>query len=234
MHKLQKELRKYASKERKEKNEYFFKTGEGEYSNFDTFIGVSMPDIRKVAKQFHDISYNELQDIISSDVHEDRLCALVLLAERSKQTGNDERKTITTFYLKNTKYINNWDLVDVSAHYVLGNYILDNPDQRKILDKLVVSKNTWERRIAMVSTWIMIRKQGIDEALYLAEKLLDDDHDLMHKAVGWMLRESWKKQPERVEDFLKRQYDRLPRTTLRYAIERMKESKRKRFLYGDI
>jgi len=233
MTKIQKELRKYSSINRKEKSEYFFKTDNGGYSEHDKFIGVSMPNIRCIAKKFIDMSLLDVASLLHSEIHEDRLCALVILSEQSKKANKLERSKITKCYLKNKKWVNNWDLVDVSAHYILGNYILDNPEKRGILDTLVISKNMWDRRIAIVSTWIMNRTGKIDETLILSEKLLEDKEDLIHKAVGWMLREAWKKEPERVEDFLKQHYNRLPRTTLRYAIERMEEGKRKIFLKGE-
>lgn len=227
---IQKELRKYASAERKTTSEYFFKTGDGCYAEWDKFIGVSMPNIRKVAKIFNDIKLVDIKSLLKSEIHEDRLCVLVILSERSKKGDREEREKNARFYLKHKKHVNNWDLVDVSAHYILGQYILDNADKRDILDELVVSKNLWDRRIAIVSTWIMIRHNRIDEILYLAEKVLSDKEDLIHKATGWMLREAWKKQPKRVEDFLKKNYQNIPRTVLRYTIERMEEDKRKYFL----
>ena len=233
MNQIQKELRKYSSVARKKKNEYFFKTDDGCYSEHDKFIGVRMPDIRKVAKEFEDSNFQEIQLVLRSEIHEDRLCSLVILVNKSKKGNTRERAKITKFYLKNTKYVNNWDLVDASAHYILGQYILDNPSERTILDKLVVSKNIWKRRIAIVSTWIMNREGQIDETLRLSKKLLNDKEDLIHKAVGWMLREAWKKNPAKVEKFLKTNYEKIPRTALRYAIERMEEGERKQFLKGE-
>lgn len=227
---IQKELRKYASAERIGKSEYFFKTDEGGYSADDKFIGVRMPHVRLVAKQFFKATFSDIKHLLHSEIHEDRLCALVILSERAKKAKPLELERIVMFYIKHKKQVNNWDLVDLSAHYILGQYILDNPKERYILDTLVSSQNIWDRRIAMVSTWVMNRAGYIDETLYLAEKLLEDQEDLIHKAVGWMLREAWKKDSERVESFLKKHYERLPRTTLRYAIEKIEPIKRKRFL----
>jgi 3-methyladenine DNA glycosylase AlkD len=232
MHTVQQKLRTLASPERKKQNEYFFKTGKAGYAEHDIFIGVRLPDIRKVAKEFTESTFQNIKGLLASKIHEERLCALIILVNQYKHSDVVQRKKISDFYLQNKKHINNWDLVDVSAHYILGQYILDNPTERGILKTLALSKSLWDRRIAMVSTWIMIRAGNISETLFLAKILLKDKEDLMHKAVGWMLREAWKKEPEQVENFLKEYYQDVPRTTLRYAIERMEEGKRKRFLKG--
>jgi len=234
MNSIQKILRKHASKNRKATNERFFKMGKGEYSAHDIFIGVSMPDLRRVAADFSDVTYELIKETLYSDIHEDRTCALIILVNRYKKSDHKERKRIVQFYLKHKNQINNWDLVDVSAPYIIGQYILDNPKERAILDKLVISKNMWHRRIAIVATLTLNRAGKITETLHLSEKLLDDVEDLTHKAIGWMLREAWKQDAPAVEAFIKKHYDRIPRTTLRYAIERMEESKRKRFLKGEL
>ncbi len=231
---LTNELRSYASAERKKTNEWFFKTGKGEYGEGDIFLGVRVPNIRKVTKNNLDINLVQLQKNIKSKFHEVRLCSILILVERNKQAlrKKDEKiqKKVLDFYMKNLKYVNNWDLVDLSAHYILGQAILDGIEQEKKLDELVKSKVLWERRVGIISTWIMIRGGKLDTTLRLAKKLLADEEDLMHKAVGWMLREAWKKDEKIVEEFLIKNYAQLPRTTLRYAIEKMKEPKRKRFL----
>ena len=230
MNNIQKSLRKHASKNRKAANERFFKMGKGEYSAHDTFIGVAMPDLRKVAADFSGATYELIKETLYSNIHEDRACALIMLVNRYKKADHQERKKIVQFYLKHKNQVNNWDLVDVSAPYIIGQYILDNPKERMILDKLVVSKNMWHRRIAIVSTLTLNRAGKIGETLRLSEKLLDDAQDLTHKAVGWMLREAWKQDASTVEMFIKKHYDRIPRTMLRYAIERMDEVRRKRIL----
>jgi len=231
---LKKELQKYASVKRKKTNEWFFKTGKGEYGEGDIFLGVCVPDVRKVAKNNTDINLVSLQKNISSEFHEVRLCAILILVERGKRAsknGNKKlQKQVLNFYMKNLKYVNNWDLVDLSAHYILGQAILDELEREEKLDELVKSKILWERRVGIIATWIMIRGDKLDTTLKLSKKLLGDKEDLMHKAVGWMLREAWKKDEKSVEEFLIKNYDKLPRTTLRYAIEKMKEPKRKRFL----
>lgn len=227
-----KDLRKYSSAKRKTSNQWFFKTDDGCYSAHDKFIGVSVPNTRKVAKIYADLPLVDVKELLYSEIHEDRLCALIILVNKYKNTDLSEQEKIVKFYLKHKKYVNNWDLVDASAHYILGQYILDHPKERVILDKLVVSKSLWDRRIAIVSTWIINREGKISETLYLSKQLLSDEEDLIHKAVGWMLREAWKKDAQRVENFLKDNYVDLPRTTLRYAIERMEEKKRRKFLKG--
>ena len=261
---VRKELRKCASRERKEANEWFFKTGKGEYGEGDIFIGVRVPDIRKTVKEFLDLNLSELKKLLHSKIHEERLTALLILVENSKRaskkanSGDKQARTrqeqILKFYLNNLEFVNNWDLVDLSTHYILGQAILDGLRKESILDEFSQSDNLWERRISIVSTWVIIRTGKIDTTLRISKKLLDDKEDLMHKAVGWMLRESWKlgeisnrqyfsealllknkkgkKAQEQVEQFLIKNYNQLPRTTLRYAIERMEEKKRKRFLKG--
>ncbi len=231
---LKNELQKYASIERKKTNEWFFKTGKGQYGEGDIFMGVRVPDVRKVAKKNLDITFTQLQKNIKSQLHEVRLCAILILVENNKKAlkikDKKSQKQILDFYMKNLKYINNWDLVDLSAHYILGQAILDGLEQEKKLDELIKSKILWERRVGIIATWIMIRESKLKTTLRLSKKLLNDKEDLMHKAVGWMLREVWKRDEKIVEEFLIKNYNNVPRTTLRYAIEKMKEPKRKRML----
>jgi 3-methyladenine DNA glycosylase AlkD len=247
---IKKELRKYASKKRKKSNEWFFKTGRGEYGEGDIFIGVRVPNVRKVAKEFSEIKPKVLKKLLYSKIHEERLLALLILVTQSKQAAKQGdkqiQKRIVEFYLKHKRQVNNWDLVDLSAHYILGQAILDGLYPEETLDKMMISNNLWERRIGIIATWIIIREGKINTTLRLSKKLLRDKEDLMHKAVGWMLREAWKlgedktlaenkkgkKSQKQVEQFLIKNYNKLPRTTLRYAIERMSERKRKRFLKG--
>ncbi len=235
---IEKELIKFSSKERKEVNERFFKTGKGEYGEGDVFMGVRVPDIRLVAKKYLDLSLFELEKIIKSKFHEMRLCAILILVERNKlaikKNDLNLQKEILDIYLSNLKYVNNWDLVDLSAHYILGQAILTGLIEENFLDKLVKSDVLWERRVSIIATWIMIRAGKFDTTLRLSKILLDDREDLMHKAIGWMLREIYKKQEKVVEDFIKKNYSQIPRTTLRYAIEKMEEKKRKKFLKGDV
>jgi 3-methyladenine DNA glycosylase AlkD len=234
---LKNELQQYASEERKKINKKFFKTGQGEYGEGDEFIGVRVPDARKVAKQFSKSSFQILGKLLESKIHEERLLSLLILKEQNKRALKNEdkkkQKEIVEFYLKNKKRINNWDLVDLSAHYILGQAILRRIENKNMLNKLVVSKSMWDRRIAIITTLVFIQEGDISTTLILSKKLLADQEDLMHKAVGWMLREAWKKDSQKVESFLMKNYHNLSRTTLRYAIERMPGKQRKIFLKGE-
>ncbi len=174
--------------------------------------------------------FEELQKLIASPIHEERSCALTILVQQYEKGG--DRKAVLDFYLRNRQYVNNWDLVDCSASKILGRAIHDGLQDVAILDRLVVSDILWERRIAIISTLYFIQKGQLEHVFRLSEKLLGDDQDLMHKAVGWMLREAWKKDATATEAFLIRHYPQVPRTALRYAIERMEEGKRKQFLKG--
>ena len=229
---IQQSLRQYATLERKRKIEWFFKTGKGQYGEGDQFIGVSNPDIRKVARQYQDINLQEIELLLHSPIHEDRLCALIILVNQNKKANLDTRQKIVKLFLNNLAFINNWDLVDCSAHYILGRAIAEGVENIKILDNLANSKILWERRIAIISTMYFISQNNITESLRIAKVLLSDKEDLIHKAVGWTLREAWKRKAQEVEKFLKDNYTQVPRTTLRYTIERMEESKRKMFLKG--
>lgn len=227
---VQKDLRVFASAERKKAFEWFFKTEKGQYGHGDIFIGVTSPDMRSVSRKFRDLPFAELQKLIASPIHEERSCALTILVLRYEKGG--ERKAILDFYLRNRQYVNNWDLVDCSAHKILGRAIHEGLQEVEILDRLAVSEVLWERRIAIIATMYFIHKGQLDHTFRLAELLLADREDLMHKAVGWMLREAWKKDSAAVEAFLMKHYRQIPRTALRYAIEKMEESKRQRFLKG--
>ncbi len=233
---VKKELFEMSSPEGREKTEYYFKTGAGTYSAHDEFIGVRMPDIRRIAKEYKDLAQSEIWKLLGSKVHEDRLCALIILVLQMKLAVkiNDQHKIreIAEFYIANRVHINNWDLVDASAHYIVGQYVLSYPEKSDILYELAKSDVMWDRRIAMVTQWLMIRDGVYDHVLPLAQSLLSDEEDLMHKAVGWMLREYWKKDSVTVEKFLAKNYEKLPRTTLRYAIERVEASRRKLMLKG--
>ncbi|MHB8846746.1 MAG: DNA alkylation repair protein [Nitrospirota bacterium] len=228
--KIQKRLRSFASKEKAALLMGFFKTGPGQYGEGDKFLGVMVPQTRIVVKEFRDAPLPEIAKLLRSPWHEDRLCALLLLVHQFERGSEALRKTIYTLYLKNTRFINNWDLVDLSAPRIVGIYLEDR--SRKPLYRLVRSRSLWGRRIAILGTFPYIRKGDFVDALALAEKLIDDDHDLMHKAVGWMLREVGKKDVKVLEGFLKKHHQRMPRTALRYAIERFPEAKRKRYLSG--
>ena len=232
---VQKELIKYSSKRRKKSNEWYFKTGLGDYGYGDIFIGLSMPNIRKVSKKFSLLPLKEIKKLLSSKIHEERMAALIILSYQFQKADKKTQKRIYNFYLKNTKYINNWDLVDVTVNRIIGAYLWKNKDEnRKILYKLALSKNMWERRIAIISTSYFIYQNDFMDTLKISKILLNDKEDLLHKAVGWMLREVGKRNHKKEEIFLKKYYKTMPRTMLRYAIEKFSETKRKAYLKGNI
>ncbi len=233
MQSIQKELKKYSSEERRKINLRFFKMGKGHYGEGDTFIGVTVPDCRTVARTFLDTSLPELKKIMNSPIHEERIVGLFILVENYKKAKEErEKKRIVDFYLENKKGVNNWDLVDLSADKILGAYLLDK--DKKILYHLVDSTHLWDRRIGIISTFAFIRNMQFKDTFALCEKLLSDKHDLMHKACGWMLREIGKRDEKALDGFLKKNHSKMPRTTLRYAIERFSPTKRKSYLSGNV
>lgn len=206
----------------------FFKTGKGEYGEGDKFLGIAIPEVRKVAKKYKNLSLKDLEKLLKNEFHECRLCALMIL--RYQYESFENQKELINFYLKNTQYINNWDLVDLSCEYILGNWLLDK--DRKILYKLAKSKNLWERRIAIISTFEFIRHQQFTDTLKLSEILINDKHDLIHKTVGWMLKELGKRDKKVLKDFLDKHYQKMPRVMLRYAVERLDKEERIRYRNG--
>ncbi|MCA9485626.1 MAG: DNA alkylation repair protein [Nanoarchaeota archaeon] len=228
--KLKKELRNLANPKKAKILQGFFKTDPGQYGEGDVFMGITVPRSREIARKYHDLSFNDLDELLKSKIHEERLIALLILVHVYKT--KDTRKEIVNYYLKNTRYVNNWDLVDLTADKILGNYLLDK--DRKILYDLAKSKSLWEKRIAIISTFQFIRNNDFKDTLKISEILLQDSHDLMHKAVGWMLREVGKKDLSVLENFLKKHYKTMSRTTLRYAIEKFPEVKRQKYLKGVI
>ncbi len=225
-----------ATPARAKTNAWFFKTGKGQYGEGDVFIGVTVPQVRGVVKEVSsDISLTEVQKLLKDPIHEVRLCALLILVKlfRKAQTKNN-KKIIFDFYTKHTKYINNWDLVDTSAHIIVGEYIslcMRHEERIAFIDKYIASKSLWENRIIVLATLYQIKKGNEKMIFYVAERLLSHTHDLMHKAIGWMLREVGKKSGENVlRSFLDNHIQHMPRTTLRYAIERFPETTRKKYL----
>ena len=225
-----------SSPEKKEFLPYFFKTGKGEYAEGDQFIGVVVPDSRKLVKEYwQKAELSDVQEILKSEFHEMRLVALLILVNKfEKSKDKNEQKKLVDFYLKNTKYINNWDLVDLSCYKLLGRYCFEN-QKDDILRELSNSDNMWEKRIAIVATMHHIKKgKSFDLTQELVLNNLNHSHDLMHKANGWLLREIGNKDEEVLLDFLKIYYQNMPRTTLRYAIEKLDEDLRQDFLKGRI
>lgn len=223
---IQRDLLHFANKAKARQLGRYFKTGKGEYGEGDLFIGLTVPQIRETAKKYKGLPLTDVEKLLHSPIHEYRLTALVIL------TYKPLTKEIVDFYLRNTKYINNWDLVDLSSHKIVGNFLVDKP--RKILYSLARSKNIWERRIAIISTFAFLREHDIADSLKLAKLLLHDRHDLMQKAVGWTLREVGKRDKNALIRFLGEEYKTMPRTTLRYAIERLDEHTRSRYLHGEV
>jgi len=224
------ELRRHASAAQAKILQGFFKTGPGQYGEGDIFIGVKVPATRKVAAIFQDLSVSATLSLLKSPIHEERLLALLILIRKYEQGDASGQQRIVDLYLAHTRYINNWDLVDLSAAKIIGHFLIDK--ERGLLDRLARSKNLWERRISIIATYAFIREQDLGDTFRIADRLLADPEDLMHKAVGWMLREAGKRDVRALEDFLKPRYLRLPRTLLRYAIERFPEAHRKRYLKG--
>lgn len=207
----------------------FFKTGKGEYGEGDIFIGITVPQNRAVTKKYLNAQFDDIEKLLHSPIHELRLSALLALVLKFKKHKDDNtHKSIVDFYLANTSYINNWDLVDLSCLYILGEYLYEQPHD--VLFHLSESNNMWEQRIAIVSTLAFIRKGKFDTTLVLAEKFLTHKHDLMHKATGWMLREIGKKNIDILRAFLEKHAHNMPRTALRYAIEKFTPEERKHYL----
>ncbi len=230
--KLKRELKILANPEKAKINQKFFKTRKGEYGEGDIFLGVTTPESRKIAKKYRDIEFKELKTLLNSKIHEERFVSLLILIDKFERGDEKKKKEVVDFYLKNLKWINNWDLVDVSAYKILGSYLYNK--DRKILYNLATSKNLWEKRISIIATLYFINKNDFSDTLKISEVLLSDEHDLIHKAVGWMLREIGKIDLHAEEDFLKKYYKKMPRTMLRYAIEKFPEEKRQKYLKGKI
>jgi predicted GIY-YIG superfamily endonuclease/3-methyladenine DNA glycosylase AlkD len=206
----------------------FFKTGPGEYAEGDVFIGATVPQVRAVAKGAERLPWDGLERLLSSPIHEERLLALLLLVRRFEKGDEAERCRVYMFYRRHRRHINNWDLIDGSAPTILGGW-LEHRD-RAVLDGWARSKDLWERRRSILATFHFIRLGQVDDTMRIAEHLLGDREDLIHKAVGWMLREAHKRAPERLEAFIWERRARMPRTMLRYAIERFPETKRRAFM----
>jgi 3-methyladenine DNA glycosylase AlkD len=225
---IKREMQQLSDPDRAKNLSWFFKTGKGQYGEGDIFLGISVPEQRKVAKKYVDLSLYDLQELLNSKIHEHRFTALVILISKYRKAEETGKKEIFDFYLKNTKNINNWDLVDLSAPRLVGDYLINK--DRSILYKLAKSSSLWDRRIAVLATSAFIINNDFEDALAISTLLLSDENDLIHKAVGWMLREIGKKDQVVLEKFLNEYSGRMPRTMLRYSIEKFSEDKRKYYL----
>ncbi|OPY78249.1 MAG: DNA alkylation repair enzyme [Syntrophorhabdus sp. PtaU1.Bin153] len=229
---IQKRLQSLGDPKKAEVLRRFFKTGPGEYGNGDIFAGITVPEIRKLSREYETLSLPEISELLRSPLHESRTLALLLLIRAYKKGDVLLREKICDLYLENTRFVNNWDLVDISAEHIVGSHFRDH--NREPLHALAASSLLWERRIAIVSTFHYIKQGDFTETLHIADLLLKDREDLIHKAVGWMLREVGKRSQETEESFLKTHYKQMPRTMLRYAIERFPEDLRQRYLKGEV
>ncbi len=232
---LIKEINSMKNKEKAIIYQRFFKTKRGEYGEGDMFIGITVPKQKKLAKEYLDLSLREIEYLLSHKIHEYRMIGIMLLVEKFKISDEKQQKEIFNLYLKYAKLnrINNWDLVDCSADKIIGNFLFEKNKDIKILKKLANSKNLWERRISIISTFYFIKKGKHKECFEISRILLKDNHDLIHKAVGWMLREVGKRISQEIEEsFLKENnnHKKMPRTMLRYSIERFTPEKRKYYM----
>jgi len=224
------ELKALGNSEYAVRMQSYFKTGKGEYAEGDRFLGIRMPDLRASIKKYKHISIDDAFEVLTSRYHEVRMFSLLLLVEIFRNANDKDKKKIFIGYLRNTQYINNWDLVDSSAGRIVGAYLSER--DKKPIYKLSRSKNLWERRISIIATSCFISNNDFDDCLKIAELLLHDKEDLLHKAVGWMLREVGNRDIAVEERFLKKHYQQMPRTMLRYAIEKFPENKRQAYLKG--
>ncbi|OQY14429.1 MAG: DNA alkylation repair protein [Desulfobacterium sp. 4572_20] len=231
-HTIQSKLKGLANEKNAEVAQRFFKTGPGEYGEGDIFFGIRVPVLRELAREYQTITVKEAEHLLKSPIHEERLLALFILIRIYSKAEEVIKKAIYELYFKNTKFINNWDLVDSSAEYIVGDFLLGK--EKTPLYQLAKSKNLWERRISIMSTFCFIKRRQYSETLKVAKTLLNDKEGLIHKAVGWMLREVGKRDLSLEEEFLKEHYKEMPRTMLRYAIEKFQETKRQGYLKGKI
>ena len=230
---LTKEMKALANPKIAEHSQRFFKTGKGEYGYGDVFIGIRVPVLRKLAKKYVDLNIPGVKKLIKSKIHEERLTGLIILVNKYKAAKEDsERNKLYDIYTQHFKYINNWDLVDVTCAHIIGRHLLNK--DRAALYQWAKSDHLWTKRIAIITNWWFIREGDLRDVFKISKILLHDEHDLIHKAVGWMLREAGKKDRKALEVFLKKHYKTMPRTMLRYSIEKLPESLRQKYLKGKI
>lgn len=223
---IKKELHKLSNSQKAEVLQVFFKTGKGEYAEGDRFYGIIVPVQRQLAKKYVDLSFGEIKKLLKGEFHEERLVACLILVEKYRKANKEKKRKIFEFYIENIQRINNWDLVDLSAPKICGAYLFENKNKKNILYELAKSDNLWKKRISIVTTFAFIKNGDFEDTLRISKMLLNDRHDLIHKAVGWMLREVGKRNQDIEEKFLKKYYQKMPRTMLRYAIERFDDQKR--------
>jgi 3-methyladenine DNA glycosylase AlkD len=229
LNQLKNDLQKLANPAKAKKLQQFFKTGKGEYGQGDKFLGIVVPLQRKIAAKYKRLALADLKKLLNSDIHEHRLTALfILVSQFQKAKEENARRAIYDLYLTNTENINNWDLIDLSSPHIIGRYLLDK--DRTVLYNLARSESIWEKRIAVLATFWFIRNNGFQDAIKIAEILVNDKHDLIHKAVGWMLREIGKRDKKELISFLEKYSYKMPRIMLRYAIEKLPENKRRYYL----
>jgi len=229
---LRKRIRAEANEKHAKTMQWFFKTKPGEYGAGDVFLGIKVPVQRKIAKEYVSLNFNELRQLLNSKVHEERLIALLILVNKYSRANEREKEKIYNFYIRNRKAVNNWDLVDLSAPKIVGAYLFSR--NKNILFEFAESGSLWERRTAILSTFTFIKEGELETTFKISDILLNDKEDLIHKAVGWMLREAGKINIKAEEKYLKDRYKKMPRTMLRYAIEKFPEQKRKKYLSGKI
>lgn len=225
---VREDLRVLGNKRRAKALSGFFKTGKGDYGEGDVFLGISVPAQRSVAKRYADLPLSEIKKLLRGKIHEFRLTALLVLVQQYQRADASGKKKIVDFYLANATRVNNWDLVDLTADKILGAYLADKP--KRVLYRLARSSNLWERRMSIVATFDLICRGDYEHTLKITKLLMKDDHDLIHKACGWMLREVGKRNVRVLERFLDAHAARMPRTMLRYSIERLPDKKRARYL----
>ena len=225
-------LRAIGDPKRAKASQWYFKTGPGEYGEGDVFVGIPVPTLRKLSREYGSLPLPETVSLLRSEIHEARLLALLMLVRAYGGANAAQREEIFRLYLENTRFINNWDLVDSSAPYIVGPHLLGR--SREALRALAGSSLLWERRIAVLATFCYIKEGDFSESLHIAGALLRDPEDLIHKAIGWMLREIGRKDQAAEEGFLKKHYRDMPRTMLRYAIERFPENLRRQYLLGEV
>jgi len=224
------ELQQFADPIKAEHSKRFFKSGKGEYGEGEIFLGINVPNQRKIAKKYAQMPLSEIEILLQNKYHEARLTAVMLLVYRINTCSNLELEPVVQLYLKNLEFVNNWDLVDSSCHQILGRFL--EHKERDLLYDLAKSESLWERRIAMITCFYFIKKNDFNDALAIAEILLNDKHDLIHKAVGWMIREIGNRDLETEKQFLDKHFKKMPRTMLRYAIEKFEEPQRLHYLLG--